>query len=275
MKIYLDVAIITNAVVTLICLEATAALCHKKLGNKRSFIAAGFGGLTSLLIVFNAISYTAALTITIIKLISFPLIVLTAFGYKRLTELIKATLIFTAAKILYAGIVLILWEMSDTRIIYIRNYTIYFNISILKLTVSVILTYSLLTVIEIIKKASVSASDFAATYSCGNYQLTVPAVADTGNKLRDCFSNEPVVIFFCDELYYHYNLDSPDSLGPGKFRLIPFDTINGNGLLAVTYSGKIEITADDKRYTDIRCCIGIKRSGGSRSRAIFNPEIIR
>ncbi len=275
MKIYLDVALITNTVVTMICLEATAAICHKKLGSKRAFIAGSIGGITSLLIVFNTNSYSAALIVTIIKALSFPLIILIAFGYKRLSEVIKTTLIFLATKILYVGIVLILWELSDTKIIYIRNYTIYFNISLLKLTISVILTYAALTVIEIIKKASASASSFIATYSCGNYQLAVPAVADTGNKLCDCFSNEPVIIFYCDELFYHFGLDSSESLGPGKFRLIPYETINGSGLLPVTFNGKVEITADDKRHTDIRCCIGIKKSNGSKSRAIFNPEIIR
>lgn len=275
MKIYLDVAMITNTVITLVCIEATAKICHKKLGNKRGFMAAGIGGLTSLLIVFNAATYTSALIITMIKFISFPTIALTAFGYKRLSELIKFTSIFAAAKLLYAGIVLIFWELSDTKIIFMRNYTIYFNISIFKLTISVVLTYAALTVIEIIRKASASASVFVATYSCGNYQLSVPAVADTGNKLCDCFSNEPVVIFYCDELYYHFGLDSIDSLSPGRFRLIPYETINGGGLLPVTYSGKIEIYSDDKIHTDLRCCVGVKKSNGSRSRAIFNPEIIR
>ena len=273
MKIYIDIAIITNTVITLICIEAAAKLINTKISNKRAFIAALFGGMTSLLIAVPANQYSVAVLITIIKLLSFPIISLIAFKYKGIAKLIRNTLILFAENLAYTGIVLVLWEFSDTKLIYIRNYTIYFNISILQITIAVAATYAVLTVIEIIKKASDSSDNFNALYTCGNYRLCVPAVADTGNKLCDCFTRTPVVIIYCDDLYYYYGLDSPCAFSSGKFRLLPFETINGGGLIPVTYSGELTIYDDNKSYKDLKCCIGIKRSCGTKSRAIFNPRI--
>ncbi len=274
MKIYLDVALITSTVITLICLEVTARIVHRTLSSKRAFIAGSIGGLSSLIIVIPSYSYTIAVLITVIKILSFPLITAAAFGVKSFRDLIRNTAIFTGANLVYTGIVLILWELSGTKVVYLHNYTIYFNISILQIAIAVIITYALLTAIEIVRKISDNTDKYIATYVCGNYQLSVPAVADTGNKLCDSFTRAPVVIFYCDDLYFHYGLDTPQALGAGKFRLLPFDTINGSGILPVTYNGKVEIGSDNVKYTDLRCCIGITRSNGSRSRAIFNPVIL-
>ncbi len=276
MKIYLDAAIITNTIVTLICLELTARIINKRISNKRVFAASLVGGLTSLLIAVSADKFYIAVIITIIKFLSFPIIVIIALKYNGLMRMIKNTVVFFAANLVYIGIVLLLWEFSDTKIIYIRNYTVYFNISILKLTIAVIITYALLTMIEVIKRISENAGKkYVAIYTHGNYQLTIPAVSDTGNKLCDSFSHEPIVVFYCDDLFFHYDLDSPESLVSGKFRLLPFETINGSGLIPITSNGKVEIADDKNKYSDLRCCIGIKRSDGSKARAIFNPEIIR
>ena len=73
---------------------------------------------------------------------------------------------------------------------------------------------------------------------------------------------------------YHFGLDMPDSLASGKFRLLPFETIGGSGLIAVTYMGNVIIANERSVYSELRCCIGIAKSDGKRARAIFNPEII-
>lgn len=274
MKIYIDVAVITNTVITLICIESAARLTNTKVTNKRVFIASFIGGLTSLLIAVPANKYYVAIIITMIKIISFPLISVIAFKFKGFAKLIRNTLLIFAAELIYTAIVLVIWEISNTKLIYVRNYTIYFNISVLQITAAVIATYAVLTVLEIIKKAAKSSANYKAIYTCGNYRICVPAVADTGNKLCDSFTRTPVVIFYSDDLYYHFDLDSQYIPKGERFRLLPFETINGGGIIPVTFSGELTIYDDKYTYTDIRCCIGIKRSSEEKSRAIFNPQII-
>ena len=274
MKVYLDVAVITNTVVTLLCLEITAKLLRRRISNKRLFIASIVGGLMSLLIIVKTDSYPAAVAVTIIKFLGMPLVAVIAFRFKGFAQLIKCTAVFTISQFVYTVVVLILWDLSDSKLIYVRNYTIYFNISIMQITLAIILTYIILTLVEVIRRTTESTGTFNATYSCGNYQLTLPAIADTGNKLCDSFSGESVVILYCDDLYYHFRLDMPDSLMTGKFRLLPFETISGSGIIAVTYMGNVVIANERSVYSELRCCIGIAKSEGKKARAIFNPEII-
>lgn len=274
MKIYLDILLITNTVVSLICIEATAKICRKKTYKKTLYSAAIIGGFTSLLIVIPGSNFLNALMITTIKLLSYPIIVKIAFKTNRIKELIKLTIIFVTSNLVYTGIVLVLWELSDTKIIYIRNYTIYFNVSLFKITIAVVITYVILTLLDAVKKNTYQANNYSAKYVCGNYHVTVPAVCDTGNKLTDNFSGTSVVIFYCDELFFHYSLDETDKLISGEFRLLPFQTINGSGIIPVTYKGEVEIINENTIFTDINCCVGITRSRGEKERAIFNPIIL-
>ncbi|WP_028506239.1 sigma-E processing peptidase SpoIIGA [Ruminococcus sp. FC2018] len=274
MKIYLDVLIITNTVVTLICLEATARIGHTLVENRRAFLASSVGGLVSLLIIVPGTNYFLALTVTITKALSFPFITLIAFRFKNKRFFIRNTLLFFVSNLVYIALVLILWEFSDTKIIYIRNYTIYFNISILKITISVIIMYIILTAADLIKRHIEHNDKYTAEYRCGDYKLSLPAVCDTGNRLYDSFTGVAVVIIYCDDLYEHYSLDSVETIKSGKFRMLPFETINGSGLIAVTYSGNVSISGSEDTYYDLNCCVGITRSNGKRSQAIFNPQIL-
>ena len=274
MKIYLDVLIITNTVVTLICLEATARIGHTLVENRRAFLASSVGGLVSLLIIVPGTNYFLALTVTITKALSFPFITLIAFRFKNKRFFIRNTLLFFVSNLVYIALVLILWEFSDTKIIYIRNYTIYFNISILKITISVIIMYIILTAADLIKRHIDHNDKYTAEYRCGDYKLSLPAVCDTGNRLYDSFTGVAVVIIYCDDLYEHYSLDSVETIKSGKFRMLPFETINGSGLIAVTYSGNVSISGSEDTYYDLNCCVGITRSNGKRSQAIFNPQIL-
>ncbi len=275
MKIYIDILIITNTIVTLICLEACAKLTHTKIQSKRLFIASSTGGLTSLLMIIPAGRYIFALIITIIKFISYPLITAIAFRNKSIRSLFKKTVVFFVANVIYSVIVLIIWDISDTKIIFLRNYTIYYNISLLKLTIAVILTYLLLTVFEAVKSTAFHKQELTAVYSCGGYTVKLPAIADTGNRLHDCFTGSPVVIFFCDDMYYYFGLDNEITAGSEKFRLISYDTISSGGLIAVTYAGELKIYSENSCYSDLNCCIGITRSRGKKPRAILDPEILQ
>jgi stage II sporulation protein GA (sporulation sigma-E factor processing peptidase) len=274
MKIYIDVLIITNTIVNLVCIEAAARLTHRKLSGKRSFLSALAGSLASLLIIPTAYSYTMALVLTLIKAVSIPLTALAAFGFRSLKDFIGKTAVLALTKAVFTGVTLVLWEISDTKMIFVRNYTFYFNIPLWKLTAAVIAAYAILTAFDAVKNREAPEKRYKAVYRCGNYTLCVPAVADTGNKLTDSFTNSPVVIFCCDDLYYHYGLDTPENLYAGRFRLAAYETINGRGLIPVTSCGEVEIADDSRKFTGLRCCIGITRSGGSKAKAIFDPKIL-
>ncbi len=274
MKIYADILIITNCILTLVYLQTTALMLHRRTGGVRLGAASLLGGLLSLLIAADGGSFQGAVVLTVIKLAGTALTLLLAVSFKDIWGYIRGLLIYLAVRAAFTGFILVFWEFSDSKLIFVRNYTVYFNISLLKLTLAVVSAYGVLSLCEVIKRRSGSrTAGYKARYTNGSYELTLPAVADTGNKLCDSFTGMPVVIFCCSDMYDHYGLEDPERSGRGGFRLIPCSTVNGSSLVAVTPKGRVTIIDEKGCEAQVRCYVGVTRSEGA-SKAIFDPVLL-
>ena len=79
--------------------------------------------------------------------------------------------------------------------------------------------YGLLCLYEnITRRCFNRAAKYEAIYENGGFIVKVPAICDSGNRLCDSFTGTPVVVFCCDRLFYHYDLDrdEPDPLSGFK-----------------------------------------------------------
>lgn len=275
MKIYADVLIVTSCLVEYVYLHTAAALLHRKLRGGRVFAACIFAGLMSLLICADGGTFIGALLITLTKAAGIVITLLIAVKVKGFGDLIRCLSVFLAVRAVYTWLIIVYWEISDTKRIFVRNFTAYFDISLLKLAAALITAYVLLSIVETVKRRVYSKSvNYEAHFHCGDYEVTLPAVADTGNRLCDSFTGLPVMIFCCDDMYLHYSLNDHDCGMRAGFRLTPYSTIDGSGLIHVTSKGNVTITDDSGESFDIRCCIGIKPSDQNRSRAIFDPALL-
>ena len=275
LKIYLDVLLAVNCILTMIYLETLAKLVHRKTKPLRLFAASCTGGLFSLIMVMNGNTYFYAVIITLLKILGILLTLLICFRYKSLAQYLRYLAVYCLVRLVYTGVTLVYWQISDSKIIFVRNYTIYFNISLLKMVLAVITAYAVLTIYEKINRKRLdNAISYEAVYTSGNYELRIPAVADSGNRLCDSFTGMPVVIFYCNELYEHYNL-SENYENLSGFRLCPYNTINGNGLLPITSKGKVTIIDEQQNKKEIKCYVGIAKSDNAKSRAIFNPILLQ
>ena len=275
MKIYADVLIVTSCLVEFIYLHTAAALLHRKLRGGRVFTACFFAGVMSLLICADGGTFISALLITLTKAAGIVVTLLIAVKVKGFGDFVRCLAVFLAIRAVYTWLIIVYWEISDTKRIFVRNFTAYFDISLLKLAAALITAYVLLSIVETVKRRVCSKTmNYEARFQCGDYEVTLPAVADTGNRLCDSFTGLPVVIFCCDDMYRHYALDETESGMRAGFRLTPYSTINGSGLLHVTSKGNVTITDDRGENYDIRCCVGIKPSDQNHSRAIFNPALL-
>ena len=78
MKIYIDILLVTNAIMTLIMLEAAGRICHKVISPLRLLTACSVGGLSSLVMAIDSRGYFTAVLIVVIKLVTASYIPLTA-----------------------------------------------------------------------------------------------------------------------------------------------------------------------------------------------------
>lgn len=275
MKIYLDILLITNGIMTMIYLEALEKITHRKAQSLRFFAACCLGGLSSLLIAAGGTTYFSAVMITLAKAASIILILLTAFSYKSFWEFLRYTVLYLVICAVFLGVTLVIWQISDSKIIYMRNYTIYFDISVFKLVIASIAGYGLISLYEIICRKSFDKDvKYEAVFTLGNYEVKIPAISDSGNRLCDTFSGMPVVVFYCNEMYYHFNLDHSGYENMSGFRLIPYNTINGDGLIHVTAKGEVRIIDDNENEKLLKCYVGIVPSEKNESKAVFHPSLL-
>ena len=275
MKIYADVLVVTNCIAELIYLQTTALFTHRRLGKGRLCAACMFGGLMSLLFCADGGSFAGALAITLCKAAGVLLTLIIGVKFSRAREFFRTLLIFLAVRAAYTGIIIVWWEFSQSRRIMVRNFTTYFDISLIKLTAALITSYIFLAVCEHLKQRFFRrAVSYTAIYRSGDYEVQLPAVADTGNRLNDSFTGLPVVVFCCDEMFSHYSLYDPEQGARAGFRLTPYRTIDGSGLIAVTSKGNVTITDEHGNDKTLRCCVGVKPSADKHSRAVFDPMLL-
>ena len=89
MKIYIDILLVTNAIMTLIMLEAAGRICHKVISPLRLLTACSVGGFSSLVMAIDSRGYFTAVLIVVIKLVSAVFTVLIAFGCKDPWQLLR------------------------------------------------------------------------------------------------------------------------------------------------------------------------------------------
>lgn len=275
MKIYLDVLFITNSIITLMYLSGLCKITHTKISRLRMILGCVFGGISSLIVVVQSQTFFQAFLITIAKLILILLTILIAFNWNGFKKLIRYFFLYIIMNALFAGCSIFLWQITGSKIIYIKNYTVYFNISLLSIIIATIIAYVFITIYDLITSRSFNKSQkYKVKYCIGNYEIILSAIADSGNVLCDSFTGAPVVVMYSNELYAHFNLDYENHNNLNGFRLIPYSTINGDGLLSVTTKGKLYVIDENDFEKEIKCYVGITRSDNNKSRAIFNPCLL-
>ena len=275
MKIYADVLVITNCIINMIYLQTTAKLTHRRTGAVRLFLGSLFGGMLALLIAADGSSFIGAVIITVVKFTGIALTLLIGIKFKSVGSYFRCLAVFAAVRAAYTGLIIVYWQLSGSKRIYVRNYTTYFDISLLKLTTAVITAYILLSLYDMVVRHFRRKTDkYEAVFRSGDYQVRLPAVADSGNTLCDSFTGLPVVIFCCSDMYLHFGLDNFEQSALMGFRLTPYKTIDGQGLIAVTSKGDVTIYNEKGTERMIKCCVGIKPTDSRHSRAIFAPELL-
>lgn len=165
MKIYIDILLVTNAIMTLIMLEAAGRICHKVISPLRLLTACSVGGLSSLVMAIDSRGYFTAVLIVVIKLVSAVFSVLIAFGCKDPWQLLRYFIIYSAVNAVFTGIVVTLWQISGSKVIFFRNLTVYFDISLFKLALACGITYGLLCLYEnITRRCFNRAAKYEAIY---------------------------------------------------------------------------------------------------------------
>lgn len=267
-EIYIDVLICTNIFINYFILLAISKLYFFRTNKLRIILGACLGGLCSLLILVPETNFYINL---IVKFLISAIIILVSFKITSLINFTKALASFYVVNFIFAGIVLFIWYFLDSKNIFIKNSIVYFNISPLFFIISTLIAYSIIKFLNLFTVQRESKQSFCSLkIEQNNKILKLNAKIDTGNTLKDPFSNKPVAIveykfikdiiplelreYFLNNAFNNLNINKLAHL---KFRAIPFNTILGTGIMPAFMPDKIKITEKGKKETEKDAFIAI------------------
>ncbi|MGN1122943.1 MAG: sigma-E processing peptidase SpoIIGA [Eubacterium sp.] len=260
MIIYVDVLFVINFFITYLLLLFTSALLKQRTSMPRMLAAAFEGGLYSLVILVDSLSFL----ITVIgKLAVSLLIVFTAFGFKRLSVFIKTAVLFYFSNMLFLGIICAVIFAFKTDAIAVSNGVAYFDISAKILLVSAAAAYIIsIIVIKIYNHTTGKNEIYSITIFKGNNELHLYAFADSGNKLREPFSDYPVIV--ADKSKVSFDAE----------RVIPFNTVAGEGVLQAFKPDKVVISNSKVSFETDKVYVAMSNIDSKDFSAILNPQLL-
>lgn len=241
-----------------------------KTKAKRVAFASVIGGASALLILLPINDYI----ITILKLLAVVIIIFICGFSKDRYDIIKYSLSYILINIVFTGLCFAVWKLLGGKMIYVKNFTVYFDISLIMLIIVTILVYFIMTIADyfLINRRNLSGV-YTISFNLFNKDYSFKGIVDTGNNLYDYFSARSVIICRSNELVGLYNELLNQNVNTG-FRLIPFSTISGESLIPIKSMREVKITDESGNYKEVRVCIGITENETDEHEAIFNPSIL-
>ena len=260
MTLYVDVLFVVNFFITYLLLLLTKLFVKENVKTSRLLISSFVGGAYSLVILADELHF---LITAIGKIFISAVIILIAFGFKRATVFIKTLAIFYFSNMLLLGVILALWLLFKPQGIAIHNDVLYFDIPARALLISALFAYLIaLLVVKLYNRTVGKNEIYSLTIFKNGEELHMFAFADTGNKLKEPFSDYPVIVVDGSKISFDAE------------RVIPFNSVGGEGVLKAFKPDKIIISSGKKSFETDRVYIAVSSVESKDFSAILNPEII-
>ncbi len=253
MVIYADILLAVNWWIDFLLLIGVGRFIGIFAHVWRIIIASFVGGLFSVLLFFPALPAWATL---LLKIVSAAIMVFIAFGKCTGHQFVKILSVLFGISAGLAGLCSALYFYIAPPKLYVYNGVVYYAASPWLLLGLTLLCYGLLRVIEYINRRRAPLhKDYIVTIVYQNHSITIHCLYDSGNHLVEPFSNQPVILV--ERSSVSRLLCVPEQLTSlplnGLWRVIPFNSIGGDGLLPAFRPDALSIA--DKPITN--CYIAV------------------
>lgn len=262
--IYIDVLFVINFFITFLLLQLTAKLCKKDVKIGRFVLSAVFGGCYSLIILINDMNSVISV---VLKILSTLIIVAIAFKFYRVKSFLFCSLCFLFSSFVFLGIILALYFATGNSAFTVNNSVVYFNIGAKSLLFSALFAYLLACFVVRLHNRSIAKNEiYTIEITAKGKTVRLFAFADNGNKLREPFSDSPIIIV---------NENMVKDLVGDNVRLVPTNTVNGKSLLVAFKPDKILLKTSKGEFVVENVYVALSNELNSKKfSAVFNPEIL-
>lgn len=218
--VYADVMIFTNIFEDFLLLYAVKYILRLKTKYYKLVLGSLAGGILSVLSLFNLNFFISIL----IKIISALLLVLITFGFKSHKLLIKTWSTLIIITFLVNGAIICFYLALKPNGMVIINDSVYFDISPLLLIIFTLIVYIILFLFKkLFKNHSKNNLVKDVVIKCNNISLTIKCKVDSGLNAKEPFSGSSVIVV--EKCLFN------DKINDCKFRVIPFKSLGGNGII--------------------------------------------
>lgn len=171
---------------------------------------------------------------TMLKILSGVLMIAVTFDIKPIKQFLKRVFFLFAITFLFGGVTYAIYIFFDKDIIIYSNGIIYFDIDMTFLVICSVISYFVITLItKYTDKKSSKNKEYYVTIENNGKTVSCIGLMDTGNNLREPFSDYPVIM--ADKSVFN-KVYTDETI-----RIIPISTVNGESLLKAFKPQKITI----------------------------------
>ena len=278
MVVYADVLIALNIFVNYFLLLSVKKLMKINVKTLNIAIGALLGGIYALSIFLENVPKPLQFLMNICAL---SVMTLVSFRPISLKAFLKYILCLFGVNTVFAGIMLAVWLFFSPKGMLYNNSIVYFDIDIKLLAVSTLVCYAVLRVVGLfVKRASPADKTVSVSLVNSGKSITVNALIDTGNTLKDAFTGEGVVIadeavikllFGCSLTAYIEKEKSENKL---NIRLIPVNTVSGETVLPAVKTDQMIINKTGKTKQGVLLAQSKTKISNGEYQLILNWEIM-
>ncbi len=275
MTIYIDVVLLENLIMNYIILFTTGLVMKIKTKHVRLLLASLLGA------IYSVVAYAGILkaySSIILKFILSIIIVFIAYNPQSAKKLCKTLLLFYLTSFVFGGAAFALIYIVRPQDIIMKNGLFLGTYPLKTVMLGAIIAFAvIITAFSVVKsKISKKALFCEIEIKVNGKIVKTKAMIDTGNLLKDPFTNTPVVVVESSLLYecipkeILYNLEDiiggdfekvPNNIKEEymqKLKLIPFSSLGKqNGMLLGIKAEYINVKTDEQENKNTNVIIGI------------------
>lgn len=260
MVIYIDVLIFTNILINYCILSLTRKYLHIKTSEFRIILSSALCSLCSLTVFLQIGNFLSL----VIKLLCSALMCLIAYKMSDIKTYIKCITTVFAISVIYCGVMIIFYQALKPKNMAIINDTVYFQIQPLTLITISIAIYIIIMCISRVISSNITNTIVDLKMQVDGNEYSCIGKIDTGSSVVEPFSRVPVIITESSVL---------NGLKCKNQRIIPYKTLNNNGIMYAVKADKIYI---NKKPIQKQAYIGIYDGTiEPQIKAIINSELTR
>lgn len=185
----------------------------------------------------------------------------------RLKSLFIIFMIYLFSSLVFLGVIIGFYLVFKSERIAVNNGTVYFNIGARGLLICAFFAYIIsCLVVRLYNRRFSSGEIYTLKIERQGQSVTLFALADNGNRLREPFSGDSVIVAESEKV---------KALAPEDMRIIPASTVNNSSFLKAFKPDKV--TVKNSNGSEVAAPVYIALSDSIESgeySAVFNPEIL-